>query len=589
MRRVTVPLSVAITQMRNAVRGLSLSHTEVDSDGDENGPQRVEAEVFVSAQGGADSQEDAVFDDQFWAELQCRLNSIPSSLFEGAEMTGAGTDFGVHSPAVPELNFGEKSSMKDSLELENFDSGIPPFVLPLESFLAKPLGEVGAEDRARTAQERARQLEDKLRFFGISGRVVTTTVGPVVTLFEYAPADNVKLSRIVALEDDLSLALKALSLRIIAPIPGRSVVGFEVANQVREVVSFSTLVMSKSFRESTAALPLVLGRDTQGGDVVIDLAQMPHLLVAGSTGSGKSVALHAMLMSLFYKKTPDEVRLVLVDPKRLEFASYADIPHLLVPVETNVQRVPALLHWLTQIMEDRYSQLARAGVRSIQEFRLREGPGSLPYIVVMMDELADIMMVAGKDVEPALARLAQMARAAGIHLIVATQRPSVDVLTGLIKVNFPARIAFKVTSKVDARTILDAPGAERLLGKGDLLFLNSRGTIERMHGALVRDEEIAAVADHLRAQQAVVYETIPEHGAGEQGRAETGGVEDSLFAQVLIFVQSVDEVSISLIQRRFRIGYNRAACLVDALEARGVVLPASAGKMRKVQRDASLS
>ncbi|KKT23530.1 MAG: cell division FtsK/SpoIIIE [candidate division TM6 bacterium GW2011_GWF2_43_87] len=572
----------AWNEMKNAVVGVfTLKDLERIA-----GEKRVENSVFPN---NSSETADGVFDDQFWEELQGRLKTIPMALFEGAQVDageldggnggdgGDGGDGGGDS-CVQSLPEGEATSVLPGAEPE-------VFALPSDSLLAYPPKEGGADERARDAQERARQLEDKLRFFGINGRVLATIVGPVVTLFEYAPAEDVKLSRILALEDDLSLALKALSLRIIAPIPGRSVVGFEVANRVREAVNFSTLVTSKAFRDSLAALPLVLGRDTQGGDVVVDLAQMPHLLVAGSTGSGKSVALHAMLMSLFYKRTPQEVRLVLIDPKRLEFAMYADIPHLLVPVETNVPRVPALLHWLTQVMEDRYSQMAQAGVRSIQEFRQREGAGAMPYLVVMMDELADIMMVAGKEVEPALARLAQMARAAGIHLIVATQRPSVDVLTGLIKVNFPARIAFKVASKIDARTILDALGAERLLGKGDLLFLNPRGALERMHGALVRDEEIAAVAAHLRAQQKVEYETIAENRATEN----QGGSDDPLIAEVVLFVQSVDEISISLLQRRFRVGYNRAACLVEALEARGVISPATGAKMRKVQRDASPS
>ena len=536
---------------------------------------------------GVENSEDA-FDESFWLEIQKDLGACLPKNTESVEQLGHDKE-----PLFSVAEMPLKTALvKDS-------DGEVPFVLPSLALLQPSKEPVANREREKTARERSLQLEEKLRLFGIEGRVLSTTIGPVVTLFEYAPAENVKISRIVGLEDDLTLALGALSLRVIAPLPGRQAVGFEVANTVRDMVSFSACVTSKVFTHETRALPLIIGRDTRGNDVVADLATLPHLLVAGSTGSGKSVALHTMLLSLLYARTPDELKLVLVDPKRLEFAAYADIPHLLIPVVTDVPQVPKVLSWLAQVMDERYRALAKAGVRNIAEYRAlalhslqTESMPSIPSIVVVIDELADIMMVAKKEVEPGLARLAQMARAAGIHLIVATQRPSVDVLTGLVKVNFPARIAFKVASKIDSRTILDQTGAEKLLGKGDLLFLHPKGTCERMQGAFVHDAELHAVLEYIRAQRSPEYEVVDEGGnggSGGNGGDDAGDANDPLLGDVERFVKSVDEVSISLIQRKFRIGYNRSARLIDLLEARGIILPALGGKMRKVVKDLFLS
>jgi len=437
-------------------------------------------------------------------------------------------------------------------------------------------------------QKSATILEEKLERFGVSGKVQSIKRGPVVTLFEYQPDIDSKISKIIALEDDLAMALQALSIRIIAPIPGRSVVGFEVANKERKNVSFADIVHSQAFAQCSDSLPLVLGKDTIGTNVVVDLTRMPHLLIAGSTGSGKSVALNGMLVSLLCKKTPDELRLVLIDPKRLEFASYADIPHLLVPIVTDPRKVTPILKWVVRQMEERYERMSQCGVRNIQDYneRMQRHPEyeKIPFIVVVIDELADLMMTSGREVEDLITRIAQMARAAGIHLIVATQRPSVDVITGLIKVNFPSRISFRVTSKIDSRTILDANGADKLLGRGDMLFLGSSDAqLRRIHGAYVSDKEIEDLVAYVRAERPVRYLDLQEIVA----QSEESGLneaDDELLEQVIAFLDEIDEVSISLIQRRFRIGYNRSARIIDLLESRGMIGAPDGGRTRKVIR-----
>ena len=430
-------------------------------------------------------------------------------------------------------------------------------------------------------------LEEKLLRFGIQGKVVSIKAGPVVTLFEYQPHIDAKVSKILALEDDLALALQAIAIRIIAPIPGRSVVGFEVANQIRLPVYFSTIINSTEWQKTAAHLPLVLGVDTSGTKIIVDLAIMPHLLIAGATGSGKSVALNAMLISLLCKKTPEDLKLILIDPKRLEFATYAAIPHLLFPIVDDAKQASNALRWVVQEMDRRYQQLAAAGVRHIYDYqnRCKTEPEleKLPLIVVIIDELSDLMMVAGKDVEMRIARLAQMARAAGIHLIVATQRPSVDVITGIIKVNFPSRIAFKVASKIDSRIILDCAGADKLVGKGDMLYLDGGSTLMRVHGAFITDLERQAVAEHVRSQQAVQYlDTQAQLSIEDDDDIDENDQE--LYQEVLGFIKSRDEVSISLLQRQFRIGYNRSARMIEKLEASGLIITTEGGKTRKVIR-----
>ncbi len=432
-------------------------------------------------------------------------------------------------------------------------------------------------------EKRAVILQEKLERFGIYGKVTAIKRGPVVTLFEYQPQIDTKISKIIALEDDLALALQATSIRIIAPIPGRSVVGFEVANKQRRNVLLSTLIKTETYLHVQASLPMILGVDTVGNTVIIDLAKMPHLLMAGSTGSGKSVALNAMLVSLLCKTSPDDLRLILIDPKRLEFAPYADIAHLVFPIVTDPKIAPSVLRWVVGQMEQRYALMAQAGARNIQDYRQLPDREPLPFIVVIIDELADLMMTAGKEVEDAIIRITQMARAAGIHLIAATQRPSVDVITGLIKVNLPSRISFRVTSKVDSRTILDCAGADKLLGRGDMLFLDAHDSLlKRVHGAYVLDKEIHQVIAHIKAQRPSDYLDLQQ-----VCHADRSGMDmqhDAMYEEVCRFIGEIEEVSMSLLQRRFRIGYNRSARMIDMLESQGIIAPSHGGKTRKVIR-----
>ncbi len=436
--------------------------------------------------------------------------------------------------------------------------------------------------------DQARILEQKLASFDIAGSVTDIKVGPIVVCFEYAPTIDTKLSRIIALEHDLALALQAESLRILAPIPGMSVVGFEIPHKQRASVPLARLLTDDAYRRGSYALPLVLGVDTVGKSVIADLARMPHLLMAGATGSGKSVALNSLLISLLCSKDPDELKLILIDPKRIELPAYADIAHLLFPVITEALGVVRALQWVVRTMEERYTWLAHKGVRSIADYHEQFGTQArrdLPYIVVVIDELADLMMTNGQAIERLLVRIAQMARAAGIHLIVATQRPSVDVITGLIKVNFPSRIAFRVTSKVDSRIILDVAGAEQLLGRGDMLFSNAESIhVRRIHGAYVADRDIAHVSAQIRAQRSGQHLDLSAAAVADVGADLGLGSDEALYQEVLAFLKEVDEVSISLLQRKFKIGFNRSARLIELLEQQGRVITMQGEKTRKVVR-----
>lgn len=443
-------------------------------------------------------------------------------------------------------------------------------------------------DRVGIAQHSA-ILEEKLALFGVRGKVVRVHPGPVITLFEYKPDSHIKLSKILGLEDDLAMALQALSIRILAPIPGKDVVGFEVANKVRTPVLLSNIFHGTAWTQFKGYLPLILGEDTYGNHIVVDLASMPHVLIAGSTGSGKSVALNCMLVSLLCAKRPDELKLIIIDPKQIEFTAYGRIAHLLFPIVTDCKKAVPILKWVVMTMEARYRDMAELGVKNIFEYQKlvaeKSGIEKMPFIVVIIDELADLMMTTGKDVEDLIARIAQMSRAAGIHMIVATQRPSVDVITGLIKVNFPNRISFKVTSKVDSRTILDEMGAERLLGKGDMLFIDAKDPqIRRVHGAYVSEKEVHYLVSHIQAQQEPNFLDVTDIFSSdyEQAVLET---DQQLYQQVVDMLQDCDEISISLVQRRFKIGYNRSARIFEILEARGLIMPNDGGKMRKVIKD----
>ena len=444
--------------------------------------------------------------------------------------------------------------------------------------------------------DRALQLAEKCKEFNVSGQVKNIMPGPVVTTFEFKPDPGVKYSRVTSLVDDLCLGLKAESVRI-DRIPGKSTVGIEVPNDRREVIRLREVIESKKFRESDSKLTLALGKTIDGLNYVADLAKMPHLLIAGATGAGKSVALNSILVSLLYKARADEVRLILVDPKRLELGLYADIPHLLTPIVTDPKRASYALKWAVAEMENRYKHLAAFGVRNIDGYNelcltvdrnlaedSAELPSPLPYIVVIIDELADLMMVAARDVEESITRLAQMARAVGIHLVLATQRPSVDVITGLIKANFSSRISFRVSSKVDSRTIIDSNGAEGLLGQGDMLFLPpGTSRLVRVHGAYVDEKEVKRVCDHARLQSQPVYDEKVQLSEKEADGEEMGELrKDDKYEEALRIVIEMGRASTSVLQRRLRIGYGRAASIIDMMYRENIVGPEDGSKPRAV-------
>jgi S-DNA-T family DNA segregation ATPase FtsK/SpoIIIE len=450
----------------------------------------------------------------------------------------------------------------------------------------------------RELMEGARRLEEKCREFSVEGSVVQIHPGPVVTTFEFKPDAGVKYAKITGLADDLCLAMKAESV-LIDRIAGKSTVGIQIPNQTREPISLRELLESEAYRRSTSKLTIALGKTIHGEPYMADLATMPHLLIAGSTGAGKSVSMNGMLTSILYRASPEEVRLILIDPKRLELGMYEEIPHLMTPVVVDPKQAANALRWAVREMEERYKTLAAVGVRNIDQYNrniraaLAEGQTAddgkemktLPFIVVVIDELADLMMVASNEVEESIARLAQMARAVGIHLILATQRPSVDVITGLIKANLPARIAFRVASKIDSRTILDGNGAEQLLGQGDMLFLPPASSrFIRVHAPYISEQESARLASFLRKQGKPVYdETITA-----EEKSALGGIEmdkDDLYDEAARIVVQSGQASISYLQRKLRIGFSRAARLVDMMEMEGLVSPAAGGKPREVLVD----
>jgi S-DNA-T family DNA segregation ATPase FtsK/SpoIIIE len=449
----------------------------------------------------------------------------------------------------------------------------------------------------------ARAIEQKCQEFDIGGRITQINPGPVVTTYEFKPEAGIKYSRITGLAEDLCLALKAESI-LIERIPGKSTVGIEVPNAHRQTIALREQIESAEFINSPSKLTLALGKDLIGRNRVSDLAQMPHLLIAGSTGTGKSVFLNSLILSMLYKATPDELKLVMVDPKRLELGLYEDIPHLLAPVVNDPKVASNVLRNATREMESRLKLLAARGVRNIDQYNRTFQKGQslslfddsenaehkpLPYIVIVIDELADLMMVDTSNVEESITRLAQMARAVGIHLILATQRPSVDVITGLIKANFPARISFRVASKVDSRTILDANGSESLLGRGDMLYLPAGSArLNRMHGPFVTEDEITAVCDHWRSQGKAVYNERlleapkDENAAGPDGEPGADDVDDTLYQEAVRVVCEAGRASTSTLQRRLRVGYGRAARLIDIMEKDGIVGPADGTKPREV-------
>lgn len=452
-----------------------------------------------------------------------------------------------------------------------------------------------------TLAEKGKGLVQTLLDFGIQAELAGIVPGPIVTMYEIKPAPGVKVSKIASLSDDLALALKAVAVRIQAPIPGTDAVGIEVPNEYRETVAFKEVLASDIFSSSDSILSMALGKDISGKPVAVDLVRMPHLLVAGATGAGKSVCINAILLSFLYKAKPDELQLLLVDPKRIELAVYADLPHLVHPVVTDMNLAKNALDWAVKEMDRRYETIARLGVRNINGYNEKlellktEAPESvhdlerMPYLVIIIDELADLMMTAGKDIETSIVRLAQLARAAGIHLILATQRPSVNIVTGLIKANFPCRISFQVTSSHDSRTILDSVGAEHLLGKGDMLYKPSGGRLQRVHGAFVTDNDVNAVVNFWKAQLPPIYKVDLSVWAEEtsEGNSRYEGegnevADEPGYVEAVKFVMQQGKASISLIQRKFRIGFNKAARYVEQMERDGIIGPQEGSKPRSV-------
>ncbi|MFZ3005665.1 MAG: DNA translocase FtsK, partial [Phenylobacterium sp.] len=490
------------------------------------------------------------------------------------------------------------------------------FALPELSMLAKPKPRASQFDEGALRQN-AQLLESVLAEFGVKGAIDQIRPGPVVTLYELVPAAGVKSARVVALSDDIARSMSVAACRV-SVVPGRNAIGIELPNARRETVYLRDLLGSSEYEKSSSALPMALGETIGGEPYIADLSKMPHLLIAGTTGSGKSVGVNAMILSILYRLPPEQCRFIMIDPKMLELSVYDGIPHLLAPVVTDPKKAIVALKWTVREMEDRYRRMSKIGVRNVASYndRAREAaakgehfertvqtgfddagrpiyesekinPEAMPYLVVIIDEVADLMMVAGKDVEGAVQRLAQMARAAGIHLVMATQRPSVDVITGTIKANFPTRISFQVTSKIDSRTILGEQGAEQLLGQGDMLYMAGGGRVTRLHGPFVSDGEVEAVAKFLREQGQPQYlEEVTAGGDDEDGDEggfdEGGGSGDDLYDRAVAVVTRDKKASTSYVQRRLQIGYNRAASLIERMENEGVVSPANHAGKREV-------
>jgi S-DNA-T family DNA segregation ATPase FtsK/SpoIIIE len=558
--------------------------------------------------------------------------SAPARTADGVEIAGSLDDRGNQSIVTAEddqtlrpLGLGalkvrrieprESRDKKDKNDSKPRNRG--GFKLPPLSLLDIPPAEHAQIDEV-ALERSARVLEQKLGDFGVDGRVVEVQPGPVVTMYKFEPGSGIKVSQIVNLADDLSMALRAAAVRIQAPVPGEAVVGIEVPNRKREMIYLREILESDEFAGAQSQLTIALGKDIAGRPMAADLARMPHLLIAGATGTGKSVSLHTMIASVLFNATADDVRFIMIDPKMLELSTYENIPHLLVPVVVDPDKAAASLLWATQEMEQRYAMMRDLGVRNIDGYNRALGSGApmvelkpanqisngveppidgvnappkiehhkLPKIVIIIDELADLLLSEGKTVERDITRLAQKARASGIHLILATQRPSVDVITGLIKANLPARISLQVTSRVDSRTILDSIGAERLLGAGDMLFMPpGTAKLRRLHGPFVSEIEIRKVCDFLRAQGAPDYqmEILETTAPGETEGGDGDGDRDALYDEAVQIVIDTNQASISMIQRRLRIGYNRAARMVEQMEREGLVLPADGARPREVR------
>jgi len=551
-----------------------------------------------------------------WGECFARDQDVPQD-----ELSLTAPDLPLDDEDDEEEEYGDVDEPPVSaLPVVVVPRGTGPYRLPSVDLLQAPPPRTEAVDDEESLAVNARALETVLRNFKVRGEIMEVHQGPVVTLYEFEPLPGTKSSTVINLADDIARSMRSITTRI-AIVPGRSVIGIELPNPVREKVFFREILESKAFTEFSGHLPLALGKDISGEAVVADLARMPHLLIAGTTGSGKSVGVNSMILSLLYRFKPEECRLILVDPKMLELSIYDGIPHLLTPVVTAPDKAVRTLKWAVREMETRYRAMSLLGVRNIEGFNARllelartgqkmthriqvgfdkgtrepvyeEQPidlRRLPHIVIVVDEMADLMMVAGRELEAAIQRLAQMARAAGIHLIMATQRPSVDVITGTIKANFPTRISFQVTSRIDSRTILGESGAEQLVGQGDMLYMAAGGRITRVHGPFVSDAEVEQVVNHLKAQGEPEYlDSITDDDEAEMegGGADSDGggftTGDDLYDQAVALVLRERKVSISFVQRHLQVGYNRSARLVERMEDEGIVTPANHQGKREV-------
>jgi len=528
-------------------------------------------------------REEELIDAQVLNDDEPNLESEPEPEMEPAQESRPATISGVEI-----LNeVAENKKLLDQIERGKVEKP-KDFVLPPLKFLNDPPKRSHNINEAEIDQQISNLL-DKLRKFKIDGDVVRTYTGPIVTTFEFRPAPHIKVSKILTLQDDLAMALKAQTIRIQAPIPGKDVVGIEVPNQNLETICLKEILESEVFKNASSPLTMALGKDIVGAPFVTDLKKLPHLLIAGTTGSGKSVGINAMLLSLLYRNSPQTLRLMMIDPKMLEFSIYNDIPHLLTPVITEAKKAITALSNMVAEMERRYKIMSQTRTKNIESYNEKmksEGGEQFPYIVVIIDELADLMMTSGKDVELYIGRLAQMARASGIHLIVATQRPSVDVVTGLIKANLPSRISYRVGQRIDSKVILDQMGAESLLGRGDMLFTppGSPGVI-RLHAPFASEKEIETIVNFLKEQQDVIYDEKFLAEEGSSAGSATGALGedelDELYEEAKEIILSEQKTSISYLQRRLKIGYNKAANIIEQMEKMGVLSPVNA----KGQRD----
>ena len=529
-------------------------------------------------------KEEELIDAQVLNDDEPNLDSEPEPEMEPAQESRPATISGVEI-----LNeVAENKKLLDQIERGKVEKP-KDFVLPPLKFLNDPPKRSHNINEAEIDQQISNLL-DKLRKFKIDGDVVRTYTGPIVTTFEFRPAPHIKVSKILTLQDDLAMALKAQTIRIQAPIPGKDVVGIEVPNQNLETIYLKEILESEVFKNASSPLTMALGKDIVGAPFVTDLKKLPHLLIAGTTGSGKSVGINAMLLSLLYRNSPQTLRLMMIDPKMLEFSIYNDIPHLLTPVITEAKKAITALSNMVAEMERRYKIMSQTRTKNIESYNEKmksEGGEQFPYIVVIIDELADLMMTSGKDVELYIGRLAQMARASGIHLIVATQRPSVDVVTGLIKANLPSRISYRVGQRIDSKVILDQMGAESLLGRGDMLFTppGSPGVI-RLHAPFASEKEIETIVNFLKEQQDVIYDEkfLAEEGSSAGSAAGVLGEDelDELYEEAKEIILSEQKTSISYLQRRLKIGYNKAANIIEQMEKMGVLSPVNAKGQREI-------